>query len=339
MTVTGGTPAGGRRMISKIELLMEETGCDQGEAELALEMCGYEVEAAAKALPRLLKNILVIKSKFRDPEAGRFGLLLIILNAKTRALLRARAVLSYHPAVYTARLDKGWFEFEKGLYGCRLWEGSLPNESLEIEHALTQRFRGEPQDQVFDPGDEGLEAAASEVGKVLRRVLRSPAVDLRVLKEVLDLGQFQSLDADDPAERLRPAAVSPTARPAKGAGAPLVLKVGLESDPEGTPARELRAGDVVYALIADPRDIAQYLARLFGCQSDKGPQPLMAPVEAVDATAESVTARLRFAVGVCGEAHVFPETRLRVERSPGRAAEAREGLSWWKKLLGGKEAQ
>ena len=34
-------------MKDKIELLMEETGCDRGEAELALEMSGYEVEEAA----------------------------------------------------------------------------------------------------------------------------------------------------------------------------------------------------------------------------------------------------------------------------------------------------
>ena len=112
-----------------IALLMAETGCDQAEAELALEMCGYEVELAVKAIPRLLKNIVVLKGKFIAPELNQFGLLLVILNIKTRKLVRSRAVLSYNPAVYAVSLDRDWFEFEKHLYGCRLWEGSLQTES------------------------------------------------------------------------------------------------------------------------------------------------------------------------------------------------------------------
>src|SRR5687768_6010354 len=119
-------------MQDKIALLMEETGCDRGEAELALEMCGFELEEAVRALPRLLKNIAVVKARFVHPERDRFGLLLAVLNTKSCAVLRARAVVSFNPAVYAASLEKDWFEFEKYLYGCRLWEGSLQAESFEI---------------------------------------------------------------------------------------------------------------------------------------------------------------------------------------------------------------
>src|SRR5439155_6607012 len=98
---------------------MEETGCDQGEAELALEMCGYRVEEAVKTIARLLRNIVVIKGKFMHPDSSQFGLFLIILNIKALDLLRCRAVLSFNPEVYSVGLEKGWFEFEKFLYGCR----------------------------------------------------------------------------------------------------------------------------------------------------------------------------------------------------------------------------
>ena len=73
-------------MQDKIALLMEETGCDRGEAELALELCGFELEAAVKAIPRLLKNILVLKGRFFDPEQPRFAALLAKLDEIIKAL-------------------------------------------------------------------------------------------------------------------------------------------------------------------------------------------------------------------------------------------------------------
>jgi len=64
----------------KIALLMEETGCERGEAELALEMCGYQVEEAVKAIGRLLRNIVVLKAKFLHSEQSQYGLFLVVLN-------------------------------------------------------------------------------------------------------------------------------------------------------------------------------------------------------------------------------------------------------------------
>lgn len=183
---------------------MEETGCELQEAQLALEMGGYQVEEALKALARLLKNIVVIKARFVHPEGDRFGRLLAVLNTKNGELLRARAVLSYNPAVYEAALDKHWFEFEKALYSCRLWEGSLQAESLELEHALARHFR-----------DGGLPAAErlsrlsevevhGELVRLLQTYFGSRAQRVRLLREVLDLGQFHSAaEAPERARRAR----------------------------------------------------------------------------------------------------------------------------------------
>ena len=192
----------------KIALLMAETGCDQGEAELALEMCGYEVEQAVKAIPRLHKNIVVLKGKFIHAEQNQFAVLLVILNAKSRTLLRSRAVLSYNPAVYGIPLDKDWFEFEKSLYACRLWEGSLQTESLEIEQALASHFRSTEMTAPFDPADASPDAAAAAVSGVLKGLLRCQNLELKLKKDVLDLGQFQSLRNDPGAA---PAGSSPRA--------------------------------------------------------------------------------------------------------------------------------
>jgi len=338
----------------KIALLMEETGCDKGEAELALEMCGYVVEEAIQAIPRLHKNIVVLKGRIVHPEHNLFGLLLVILNVKSRAVLRTRAVLSYNPAVCAVSLSKGWFEFEKYLYGCRLWEGSLPTESLEIEQSVANHLRSGAGAGHFDARPAGAEAVQAELCDVLRRQLRSAGLELRLRKDVLDMGQFQSLRAapSGSGERLRsygrPYRDGASLRaggpgPARAGPMPdelLILKVALEEDLAGVPAEDLRAGDLVAAHIADNRDIAKYLAKLFGGHSDQGPVPIPAPVEAIEAAAgpaagcapRILLVRVRFSAGVCGDAEVPAAARLRVARN---APGAPEKISWWQRFFGG----
>lgn len=316
-------------MQDKIALLMDETGCDRGEAELALEMCGWEVEEAVKTIGRLLKNIVVLKGRFMHPQQNQFGLLLVILNIKSGDLLRSRAVLSYNPAVCSVTLDKGWFEFEKYLYGCRLWEGSLPAESLEIEQALTNHFRSAAGAWADRRPQGSQDAATEDLAAVLKGLLRAKRIDLRLKVDLLDLGQFHSLRAE-PEGASRPSGPKSPRAPLK-ADEQLRLKISLEEDPAGIFATDLRAGDVVAARIVDPRDIAQYLARLFGGYSQSGPVAIAAPVEAIESVPPSgVLTRVRFSVGVCGDALVARESRLKVVRIVVRN---QERFSWWRRLF------
>ena len=312
-------------MKGKIELLMEETGCERGEAELALEMCGYEIEEAVRQLPRLLRDICALKCKFVVPAANQHGLALVVLNLKTRKVLRARAVISYDPAVCSVELDEDWFAFEKHLYGCRLWDGSLPNESLELEQAITAHFRNSP-DYIFDALRDPGTIVTERLGEALRGHFRDPGLILRLKKDILDLGQFQSL---------RRAPV-PTERREKTAQRPgedlLVLKIDLEDDPQGVPASELHAGDLVSARIIDGRDIAMYLARLFGGLTSAGPTPIEAPVEAIESVDGGVLVRARFAIGVAGDCFIPAGGRLKAVR--GAAHGEGEG-SWWKRFFQG----
>lgn len=312
-------------MKDKIALLMEETGCDAGEAELALEMCGYQVEAAVKAIARLLKDIIVIKARFMQGQ-DRFGLFLAVANTKSGALLRSRAVLSFNPSVYVVSLGKSWFDFEKYLYGCRLWEGSLPGESLEIERALSIRFK--QQHAVDSLKRQTEQALCLELAEILKPLLRAASLKLELKKEILDLGQFKSL-RNDPEKPLFPRPPRPLLRGEEL----LVLSIALDEDPAGVVASELRAGDVVSARIMDSRDIARYLAKLFGGHSPHGPLPIAAPVEAIESAPPSgVLTRVRFSVGVCGDAVVAAKSRLKVVRN---IADNGEGPSWWRKILMG----
>lgn len=312
-------------MKDKIALLMEETGCDRGEAELALEMCGYEVEEAVRRIPRLLRDICVLKGKFLLPPKNQHGLVLVILNLKTRSVLRARAVMSYDPAVCAVGLDEEWFAFEKHLYGCRLWDGSLPAESLEVEQHLTAHFRAAPPETFERLREASSEAASRELAVPLRSLFGEGGLSVRLKKDILDLGQFQSLRrAPTPARRNKPTPRVETAEDL------LVLKIALEEDPEGVPASELRAGNLVFARIVDGRDIAKYLARLFGGLTASGPVPIEAPVEAIESVSDGMLVRVRFAVGVAGDGMVPADRRFKASRGAGRG----DG-SWWRRFFKG----
>lgn len=315
-------------MKDKIELLMEETGCERGEAELALEMCGYEVEEAVRQIPRLLIDICVLKGKFLLPSTNQHGLLLVILNLKTRKVLRARAVMSFDPAVCGVGLDEEWFAFEKHLYGCRLWDGSLPAESLEVEQRLSAHFRAAAPGFFEDLRAADPQAAFGEFTSLLRSQFHDPNLSVRLKKDILDLGQFQSL-------RKVPAPAARRDRPLPRAELPedlLVLKITLEESPEGMPVSDIHAGDLVFARVVDGRDIATYLARLFGGLTAAGPAPIEAPVEAVESVSDGVLVRVRFAVGVAGDGVVPSGRRLRVSRG---AVQARWDGSWWRRFFKG----
>jgi len=324
---------------------MEETGCDRSEAELALQLCGYDLEGAVQAIPRLFQNIVILKGRLCVPSESFYGLWLAILNLKENRLLRARAVLSYNPAVYASELDQHWFDFEGRLYACRLWPGTMQDRSQEVEGILSAWLESPAAKPFYEEGALIEDEAFTPLRQVLEGRLGGP-VDLRVQQDVLDMGQFQEVRPQDkprPPKRAQRAPMGPEGL--------VVLRVAMDPDPEGIPAAELRAGDLVHVSINDSRDIAQYLARLFGAptpgSSDGGrsegfSQPadsmvegrsessstLLVPVEAIELEEGQVGIRVRFSAGVCGDVEVPPDIKVRASRRPGRSP-------WWKKLFGG----
>ncbi|MBI3299712.1 MAG: hypothetical protein HYZ75_16215 [Elusimicrobia bacterium] len=303
----------------KVALLMEETGCDRSEAELALQLCAYDLESAVQAVPRLFQHVVIFKGRFRAARESLYGLWLAVLNLKERRLLRARAVASYNPAVYASELDIHWFDFEGRLYACRLWAGTAQALSQDVEAALAAVFDS-PEAKTFY--EEGKRFSGGDFDSLRAAVSKALGgqVELDARQDVLDLGQFREV---------RPAA-APPARPRSRRGARgglLVLHIALEPDPQGVPAEELRAGDLVHASINDARDIAQYLAKLFGGRDENGPAPIVAPVEALERTDGKVALRVRFSAGVCGDVELPGALKVRIARRPSRSP-------WWKRFIG-----
>jgi hypothetical protein len=319
-------------MKDKIALLMEETDCERGEAELALELCGYDVENAMQVVLRLSQSIAVFKGRLRAPQECIYGLWLVILDLKTRALLRARAVVSYNPAVYASDLDAHWFDFEGRLYACRLWAGALQGLSQEVEQSLSAAFAS-PEFRGFYQEGAPLQAKDLEPLKAVLREQLGGSVDLQVRQDLLDMGEFREVRPQGAGSGARKARRPRAARgrsqgPGAGPGGILIIQVALDPDPEGTPCSGLSAGDMVYATINDQRDIAQYLSKLFGARSEEGVRPLLVPVEAIEKQDSGVvTIRVRFSAGVCGDVTMPGDLRLKAVQKPGKAP-------WWKKIFG-----
>src|SRR5439155_21673801 len=132
--------------------------------------------------------------------------------------------------------------------------------------------------------------------RLLSRRLGGGAVKLLLRKDILALGEFQSLNG-------RVAGGRRNARRGSRPEDQLVLKLELQPEAAGMAASEMRVGDMVLTKIVDARDIAQYLARVFGGHSDKGPVPILAPIEALESAGpDEMLARVRFSTGVCGDA-------------------------------------
>lgn len=298
---------------------MGETDCDRSEAELALQLCAYDLESAVQAVPRLFQHVVIFKGRFLTTSESFYGLWLVILSLKEGRLLRARAVVSHNPTVYSSELDVHWFDFEGRLYACRLWPGTVQSLSQEVEAALAGVFDSAEAKAFYEEGKRFSGEAFSPLRVAVGKVLGAP-VELEARQDVLDLGQFRDV---------RPSAAAPSRRrPRRAArGGLLILHIALEPDPQGVAAEELRAGDLVHASINDARDIAQYLAKLFGRGDEKGTASIVAPVEAVERSEGKVALRVRFSAGVCGDVELPGALKIRTARRPGRSP-------WWKRFIG-----
>jgi hypothetical protein len=306
----------------KIHLLMEETGCDQGQAELAITLAGYDLEKAIRTIGTLLRNIVVVKGKFQLPAKNLYGLLILIADTRRERLFRIRAVVSYNPALYETPLNEDWYDFEKGLYAFRLWEGTLQQMTQDLERILVEALKRAPEGKLYDLLREGAaEKLRASFEGALKGFFSSEGLGLEILREELNLDQFRRFKTKE--EGLVPDS-GDNASP-EPAGESLILNVDLQQASDGVPARDVRVGDSVFVLLTDNRDIAQYLSKLLGGRSERGVKPLVSPVEEIRREGDQISFQVRLSVGILGVAIAQSASLLRVQR---RSTDA-----WWRRLL------
>ncbi|HOW27650.1 MAG TPA: hypothetical protein PK876_04010 [Elusimicrobiota bacterium] len=306
---------------NKIHLLMEETGCEQGEAELALVSAGYDLQRAIRTIGTLLRSIAVVKGKLFLPSKNLYGLLILIADTRHQSLYRVRAVVSYNPVLYETELNGDWYDFERHIYASRLWEGTLQTVTQELERFILGHLQEGEESiyQILNGGDEDKLKRRFE--PLLKSYFKDDAVHVQLYREELNLDQFRRLKRKGEEAEL----VKETDSLVKGGTESLTLQVAVQETADGIPSESVMAGDSIYVLLTDERDIAQYLSKLLGGRTSTGPKPLLSPVEEVRKEGERILFQFRLGAGITGMARVEAKKMLRGER--------KSNPSWWKRLF------
>jgi len=305
----------------KISLLMEETGCDQKQAELAMTSVGYNLEKAIRTIGTLLKNIVVVRVKFHVPSQHLYGLVILLADVRRRSLFRIRAVVSYNPALYETPLAGDWYDFEKTIYAFRLHDGTLQQVTQNLEKTLQEWFEKNSQEGLYDVLTvERIEGLREIFQKSLFGYFTDNALEMQLSSDELNLEQFRRFKLEEETVPSRP-----EGGPDDHSGSKLVLNIDLQQDADGIPAREVKAGDFVYALLTDGRDIAQYLSKLLGGSGEHGLKPLPAPVESSRRDGETISFQIRLSGTIVGVAEVGADSLVRLQK--------RTAMSWWRRLV------
>ncbi|MBN1383560.1 MAG: hypothetical protein JW983_01595 [Elusimicrobia bacterium] len=297
-------------MQDSIRLVMEETGCDEGQAMLALESCNYDISKSISKIFDLLKDIIVVKTKFYTFGYHLYGMLTIIVDIKHQHHLRTKALVTYNPKVYESDLSQNWYEYERKLYTARLVSGSIPDVTLNIESTIVDEILDEYNESFFSAVKE---RNIMEVTDILEDILSGPlktsAINFEVLLEELNLAQFKKM----------PDKIIPQQMEFKFKEYDLTftdpLSINVVPFSEGRPlvkAGVLSIGDEIFVLINDNREIAQYLSGLLGGRNAYMPVALPSKIHEITETKDNLIITVRLAAGVVGKMVITEDVNIKV---------------------------
>lgn len=292
-----------------IKLLMEETGCEQTEAELALSLSSEDIEEAIRKIGILLKFINAFKIKILIPKDNIYGLMHIAVNMKTAEVLRFSMVFSHNPAIYEISSDMDWFSFEKAIFSARLDSGAMEDYTQSIE----ENFHLYTQQAV----KEITAISKEEIATIVKTFFYPVLVETEVVSEELSLTEFKKLP--DYATKQNETTFT-------GYDLGFVrLDVEILEDSNGKPANKIIEGDTVLSLITDERDIAHYLAHLIGGRKEGNMIPLPAMVKKIVSKDNEFEMHLHYAPSITGIAKINGNTLLKVLET--------KIQPWWKKIM------
>ncbi len=309
-------------MKESARIVMEETGCDEGQAELALQQTANNIEKAIKAINSLLRHIMVIKGKFFSSASNYYGIIILILNIKDKYIIRQAVTVSHDPRVYEEDLDDNWYSFERKLYSLRLKEGSNQELSHQIEKNMNIRLHGDYHHNFFQlvKEDEKEEFSRLFCNIISELLPNEGDLVIKLRKEELNLMQFKELKNEVTLYDKRK-----SFKWFKGEDHSGVILIDTdiylhngERLPRGRifPVEKLNRNDVIYSVLRDNRDIAYYIWRLLGGVSENEISPLSTIV--MDKRYEEGKWKIftKFGPGIMGKVEIAPKTRVMVLKLP-----------------------
>ena len=296
------------KQIDHLKLLMEETGCEKSQAELALNLSDNNLEKAISTIGFLLKLIKIFKIKLILPKENIYGLVQVAINMKTSEILRFSTAFSQNPKIYEISENTDWFSFEKAIFSARLEAGSLEKYTQNIE----ENFRLYAQQAI----KEIISVSTDEISEIIKAFFSPINIDIKALQEELNLTQFKKF----PDKNLRTDIL-----PSKGYDIGFVkLDAKILEEEDGKPINKIQEGETVLSVITDQRDIAHYLVHLIGGKETGIISSIPATVQKVYYKNESFEVHLYYASSITGLAIVQKYSKLKT---------LGEKQLWWGKKI------
>jgi hypothetical protein len=291
-----------------IKLLIEETGCEEPQAKLALNLSDNNLEKAISTIGFLLKVIKIFKIKLIFLKESIYGLVQIAINMKTSEILRFSTAFSQNPAIYEISENIDWFSFEKAIFSARIEAGSLEKYTQNIE----ENFKLYSQQAI----KEIIFVSSDEISDIIKAFFSPIDTDIKILEEELNLTQFKKF-SDNNLKSNRTSFTDYDIGFVK-------LDAQILEDIHGKHIKKIQEGETVFSLIRDKRDIAHYLVHLIGGKENGIISPIPATVQKVCYKNKSYEVHLYYTPSITGLAIVQKDSKLKV---------LEEKQLWWKKIL------
>lgn len=296
-------------MKTNVNIIMEETGCNEEQAQLSLKDSNDNLEKAIKSIASRLKCIDVIKSRFLCRELNIYGLFILIVNLQKEIIIRQATTVANNPAIFESELDSKWHIFEKRLYALRLHEGSLLETTRKLEQDLNWQINSNYKQVFFQKVREKKEGElVSLLRDIISGLLSDTDVKIMIKMEELSLNQFRELT--DEKTSLIQGRIN-----GDNQDRGIVLEIELLNSIEkkdSVDVERLKVNDIVLTRITDNRDISHYLSKLLGGKKKDSLIPLTSTVEHVKFEGNHWIVNTRFSPGITGRAVVDKKTRIKV---------------------------
>lgn len=297
--------------IEKIKALMNDTGCEESEAKMALDFMDGNFNKAIAFVGAMLKYITAYKAKINIKNDNIFGLVHIITNNKNLDLLKFSTVMSYNPVIYEQDIKADWFSFEKEIYSCRLLNGVIESYTKTIDAKLKEFVSANLKDNKI--------LNAQDAKNVIEAFFEGSDVNIEIVAQELTLREFRKLPDYFPEEIPKESAVTDSS-------SLIELEAIVFEDSAGKKIEEITAGDKVLAKIVDTRDIAHYIGHLIGAKKDQTMIPIPAEVQSVEKKEDTYVLKLKYSDLIFGVSHVESGRILKI-------LETRDTTTWNTKLL------
>ena len=297
--------------LEKIKALMDDTGCEQSEAETALKLAEGNFNKAISIVGAMLKYITAYKAKIIFQNDNIFGLIHIITNNKNLDLLRFSVVMTFNPMVYEQNVEVDWFSFEKQIYSYRWVEGVIENYTNTIDKDLKEFVDSNlKSNKILNCKDMKL---------LLETYFAENNVQVEIVAEELTLRDFKKLPKYFP-ENIPKETIS------SEYSSVIDLEAVIFEDSLGKKVENLEVGDKVLAKIIDTRDIAHYIGHLIGAKKEQTMIPIPTEVQSIEEIGNEYIVCLKYSDLIFGIAHVDRGRTLKV-------LETKDTTTWQTRLL------